>query len=541
METRNSNRNALIPAIAAVAIIVGILAGIAIGRVDMGNLFERMRTVAAPPQNTKLDNVLSLIRAEYVEDVNMDTLTERILPTLLESLDPHSAYISAKDLADVNEPLEGHFDGIGVTFNMMTDTALVLSVISGGPSAKAGVLPGDRIMTIDDSLVAGRKIRQDDIVKRLRGTRGSKVRLGVQRVGISGLTPITITRGVIPVKSLDASLMLTPGVGYIKLSRFSRTSHKEILDATAELRKQGMKKLVFDLRENTGGFLDQAILIANEFLPANTLIVYTEGKASPRDDQHSNGKGTLQDVELAILIDENSASASEIVAGAIQDNDRGTIVGRRSFGKGLVQLQIPLGDGSAIRLTTARYYTPVGRCIQKPYDDGLESYQQDLLNRYNHSELFSADSIKFDESMKFTTPKGRTVYGGGGIMPDVFVPIDTAGVNPFLREVFGRNILLRYSFDFSDRHRSQLNRIKTTAELDAYFRPMDNLVADFTAFASRNGITPKEGELDPASRQLLLTEIKAYIARNTALEDSGFIYFIQPVDNVIVKTLEIFK
>ncbi|MDR2936002.1 MAG: S41 family peptidase [Rikenellaceae bacterium] len=541
MEAHNSNRNALIPGIAAVAVIIGIFAGIVISRVDMGNLFGRMRTAAAPPQSDKLDSVLSLIRSEYVEDVNMDTLTERILPTLLESLDPHSTYIPAKDLADVNESLEGHFDGIGVTFNMLTDTAMVFNVISGGPSARAGVQPGDRIMTINDSLVAGRKIRQEDIIKRLRGPRGSMVKLGVERVGISGLTPITITRGVIPVKSLDASLMLEPGVGYIKLSRFSRTSHREILDATAELRKQGMKKLVFDLRENSGGFLDQAILITNEFLPANTLIVYTEGKASPREDQYGNGKGTLQDVELTILIDEGSASASEIVAGAIQDNDRGTIIGRRSFGKGLVQLQIPLDDGSAIRLTTARYYTPVGRCIQKPYDEGLESYNQDLDNRYNHSELFSVDSIRFDESMKFTTPKGRTVYGGGGIMPDVFVPIDTSSLNPYLREVIGRNILLLYSFEFSDNHRSQLNRIKTMAEIEAYFRPMGDMVPGLVAFASRNGISPKEGELDGPWHELLQAEIKAYIARNTALEDSGFIHFIHPVDNVIVKTLEILK
>lgn len=539
MEYNNSRRNIVTPLLFAVALVIGILVGISLDRANMRNRLRDMN-FSTNLSDDKLSTMLSLIQTQYVDDVQMDSIAEKVIPTLLENLDPHSVYIPAMDLAEVNEPLEGQFDGIGVTFNMMTDTVLVLNVIPGGPSAKAGIMNGDRIMTINDSLVAGKKIAQNDIVKKLRGPRGSKVNLGIKRSGVKSLVPITVTRGVIPVKSIDAAFMADRKTGYIKLSRFSRNSHEEMMRAVKQLQSEGMRDLIFDLRENTGGFLDQAILIANEFLPDKSLIVYTEGKSRKRTDQYSDGKGRLQEVNVAILIDEGSASASEIVAGALQDNDRGTIIGRRSFGKGLVQEQIPFIDGSAVRLTVARYYTPVGRSIQKPYDKGVEAYNNDLMDRYNHAELFSADSIHFPDSLKFTTPKGKVVYGGGGIMPDIFVPIDTTGATSYLRELWGRNILLKYTFEYADLHRKELNDIKSIKQLNAYFAKQDRLVDDFVTYAASKGISPKGNELQQ-SRQRISAELKAYIGRNTALEDNGFYPYIFPEDNVIIKTLDFFQ
>lgn len=417
---RNSRLAILLPILVAAAVVLGLLLGRYLGRntpeAQLRNLVEQL----THPTN-KLAYTLSLIETEYVDSVSMDSLSEQVIPLLMEELDPHSVYIPKSEMEAVNEPLQGEFDGIGVVFNMAPDTVIVLNVIPSGPSDKAGVKAGDRIIRINDSLVAGQKIPNNEIVKRLRGKRGTQVKLSLERQGIAEPVEVEVTRGAIPIKSLEAAFMLPDSIGYIKLSQFAITSHNELITALNNLKAQGMKRLIFDLRGNPGGFLDQAIRIANEFLPADKLIVYTEDRNHNRTDEMSDGNGTIQELPLAVLIDEFSASSSEILAGALQDNDRGTIIGRRSFGKGLVQRQIPYPDGSALRLTVARYYTPTGRSIQKPYTNGdALGYEEDLWNRYRHNEFFSADSIHFNDSLRKVTPGGKVVYGGGGIMPDLF-------------------------------------------------------------------------------------------------------------------------
>ena len=532
---KNSIRNILYPLFLAVAVVGGIL----IGKLSSRNGFETRRSIA-PAANNKLSYTLNLIDRLYVDSVNLDSLAEKVLPKLVEELDPHSVYIPAQQYADANETLDGEFDGIGVVFNMATDTVIVLNVISGGPSDKAGVKAGDRIIEVDDTVVAGRKMNQDAVVKMLRGKRGSSVKLGIQRQGVEQLVPVTVVRDVIPIKSLDAAFMIAPHIGYLKLSAFSKNSHTEIAAALEQMRQEGMTGLIFDLRGNSGGFLDQAIRIADEFLPADKLIVYTEDKYKRRQQQYSSGQGRYADIGLTVLIDEGSASSSEILAGAIQDNDRGTVIGRRSFGKGLVQEQIPFGDGSALRLTVARYYTPTGRSIQKPYSKGVEEYNRDLLNRFSHNEMFSADSIRFADSLRFTTPGGKVVYGGGGIMPDIFLPLDTTNMSPYFMEVSGRNILYKYTIDYADRHRAQLDAVENVADLKALLDADTNLLDDFVAYAAARGVRP-----DPAgitrSRELMLAQLRAYIGRNTKLEDVGFYSNIYPVDDVIVKAIEVLE
>ncbi len=487
----------------------------------------------------KISTTLSLIDRLYVDPVNYDSLAESVIPFILEELDPHSVYIPAADLSAVNEPLEGEFDGIGVMFNMMTDTVVVLNVIPLGPSDKAGVQNGDRIIRINDSLVAGRKIPQDAIVKRLRGPRGTEVTLGIERQGAPELVPITVTRGVIPIKALDAAFMIAPEIGFVKLSAFSRVSFVELQKALTTLRDEGMKRLVFDLRGNGGGYLDQAIYIANMFLPEGELIVYTEDRNGKQEKSFSNGKGSFRDLPLVVLIDENSASSSEILAGAIQDNDRGFIVGRRSFGKGLVQREIPFRDGSAIRLTIARYYTPSGRSIQKPYDHGAEEYGMDIYNRYSHGEVFSADSIRQD-SVDYFTRGGRIVHGGGGIMPDDFVPIDTLGYTPYYGKVNGLNLIYRFTLEWGDRHRAAVNAVETVAELDAMLDSYPGLVDDFVAYAARNGVRPDRKQIE-TSRQIIEAQLRALIGRNTALDYTGFYAEIYTIDSTVLKALEVLE
>ncbi len=521
---------------------LGILGGFLLGHYQMrrqihrqlGGLLGRVAVM-----DNKLGHTLSLIEREYVDSIAIDTLVERVMPLLVKELDPHSVYIPSAEMQAVNEPLEGEFDGIGVVFNMATDTVVVLNVIPSGPSRKAGVQAGDRIVRIDDSLVAGRKIPQDQIVKRLRGKRGTQVKLTLERLGIDEAVEVVVTRDAIPVKSIEASYLLEPRIGFIKLSQFSRTTYPELMKALTQLRKEGMEALIFDLRGNSGGYLDQAILLANEFLPAERLIVYTEDRHKNQLREYSDGRGHATDLELAILIDEGSASSSEILAGAIQDNDRGTILGRRSFGKGLVQRQIPYPDGSALRLTTARYYTPTGRSIQKPYTFGdEEGYARDLLNRYEHNEFFSADSIRFADSLKYTTPGGRTVYGGGGIMPDIFIPADTTDVTPWYLQVTRRNILYRYTMEYADRHREALNGVETLDALQALLDGDTRLVEDFLRYAERKGVVPNLREI-ARSRHLVEAQLRAYIGRNTPLEDNGFYRNIYPIDTTVRKAVEV--
>ena len=536
---RNSRHTVLFPLLLAVGVVLGLLLGQFLGRTSAESQLRGMLNRISLPDN-KLSYTLSLIEQQYVDSVSLDSLAEHVIPLLVEELDPHSVYIPASEMQAVNEPLEGEFDGIGVVFNMATDTVIVLNVIHGGPSDKAGVKAGDRIVRIDDSLVAGRKIPQDLVVRRLRGPRGTQVRLALQRQGIADEVEVTVTRDVIPMKSIEAAFLIAPGIGYVKLSQFARTSHAELVQALRRLRDEGMTGLIFDLRGNTGGYLDQAIRIADEFLPEGQLIVYTEDRNHKQLREYSSGGGST-DLKLAVLIDEGSASSSEILAGALQDNDRGTIIGRRSFGKGLVQQQIPYNDGSALRLTTARYYTPTGRSIQKPYTNGDgESYEMDLWNRYEHNELFSADSIRFADSLRFTTPKGRTVYGGGGIMPDIFVPVDTTDLSPYFIQVSGRNILYRYTIEYADRHRERLEAVRTLPELQAALDGDRTLVEDFIRYAARKGVAPVRGDI-ARSRRLIEAQLRAYIGRNTVLEDIGFYANIHPVDPVITRAIEVLK
>ncbi|MFI3259394.1 MAG: S41 family peptidase [Rikenellaceae bacterium] len=528
--------------IVLLSMMSGIVGGLIVSRnSSQRHIVELLRSSAASsslsgPAN-KLDAMIELIEGYYVDSIQVDTLIEAMMPRLIEQLDPHSSYIPAKDLSKVNESLDGEFDGIGVVFNMATDTVIVLSVITAGPSAKAGLMARDRIITINDSIVAGRKLSQDYVVSQLRGERGTKVRLGLERGGIEGLVDVEVTRDKIPINSISSAFMIKKSVGYIRLDQFARTTYREFLEAINRLGRQGMSSLILDLRGNSGGFMDQAIHLANEFLPKNALIVYTEGRSGEQSKEYSSRDGQLQDLPLVVLVDEFSASSSEILAGALQDNDKGTLIGRRSFGKGLVQQQIPFTDGSAVRLTVARYYTPTGRSIQKPYKMGdNESYERELADRIAHEELFTADSILFVDSLKRFTAKGKVVYGGGGIMPDIFVPLSKEELPKFFTECVGRNILYRYTIEYSDRHRDDLAKVESFEQLDELFNNDKSLVDDFVQYAIKEGIEEDKEQIE-ASRRLFEHQLRAYIGRNTKLEDNGYYANIYPLDDVLMRAL----
>ena len=508
--------------------------------VDMA---EYAREMAAMEQylagDDKLLQTIAFVRNYYVDPIQLDTIYEKAIPALLSELDPHSEYIPAKMFSEVNESLEGEFDGIGIVFNASTDTITVLSVIPKGPSSEAGVRPGDRIVKIDGRVVAGQKIPQDSMVRLMRGKRGTRVMLGVKRAALDELVNIEVTRAPIEIHSIETSFMLDSEakIGFVRLSQFARTSYSEMRNAIMKLREEGLRGIIIDLRGNGGGFLDQAILIANEFLPENSLIVYTEDRFGEQIKEYSRGNGGSTDLEVAILVDETSASSSEILAGAIQDNDRGVIIGRRTFGKGLVQSQIPFADGSAIRLTVARYYTPSGRSIQRPYTNGDEmAYHMDIIDRYNRNEFFSADSIHFDESQKFKTVGGRTVYGGGGIMPDVFMPLDTVGMSDYYRKVWNTNVLYRYTIEFTDRHRAEMDAVSSLAELDTLLSRGD-LVENFVAYAERNGVERDDVGL-AMSREIIEAQLRAYIGRNALHDDAGFYYNIYPIDKTMQRAVK---
>lgn len=548
----------LIVASVAVSVWIGVTIGRGVERKHTYDILEQMsgrvessqaemddfeREVAAVQQymagSDKMMQTIMAIRGNYVDNIDLDTIYEKAIPALLAELDPHSEYIPAKMFDKVNESLEGEFDGIGIVFNAMTDTITVLSVIPQGPSDKAGVRPGDRVLRIDGLNVAGQKIPQDSMVRLMRGPRGTKVKLSVQRTRIDNLVEIEVTRDAIELHSVETAFMLDDDakIGFIRLSQFSRTSYAEMRKSLDKLAAEGMRGVIIDLRGNGGGFLDQVIPMANEFLPANRLIVYTEDRYGERIKEFSTGRGGYQDLALAILVDETSASSSEILAGAIQDNDRGLVLGRRTFGKGLVQAQIPFNDGSAMRLTVARYYTPTGRSIQKPYTHGDEmSYHMDIINRYNHSEFFSADSIHFDDTMKFKTPAGRTVYGGGGIMPDIFIPLDTLGMSDYYHEAWNTNVLYRYTMEFTDRHRKQMDAITSLEELDALLRS-ENLVEEFVKYAERNGVE-RDDEGLKLSRKIIEAQIRAYIGRNALDDESGFYYNIYVIDDAMQRAVK---
>ncbi len=481
----------------------------------------------------KLLLVLQQIENHYVDSINYKDIVESTLPLLMKNLDPHSVYLPPKELEVAEESLEGNFSGIGIQFNMLNDTVIVINVIPGGPSERCGLLSGDRIVKIEGKQVAGVKMSQDTVMKMLKGPKGTIVNVEVKRDNLAELVPFSIKRDKIPVKSIDVAIMVNDTLGYMKLSKFSRTSYLEFLEASEKLKEQGVRRLIFDLRDNTGGYLDQALLLSNEFLKKGQLIVYMEGMHRKREDFFADGRGSMQDVDLYVLINENSASSSEILAGAIQDNDRGTIVGRRSFGKGLVQEPIYFTDKSGIRLTVARFYTPTGRCIQKPYTD---DYQYDILERYQHGEMTVADSIKRNDSLKFVTPGGKTVYGGGGIIPDVFVPIDTTGVSDFLIAVNRKSIQVKYSMKLADKYRARLREVETFEQLQKLLSTID-VEGGFLEYAKANGLVPKRGEWESA-REFLVPQIKGLFGRHSVLDDEAFYPYVLTIDNVIQEVIK---
>ena len=472
----------------------------------------------------------------YVDEVNEGKLVEEAIVKMLEQLDPHSTYSDPEEVKRMNEPLQGNFEGIGIQFNMAEDTLLVIQPVSGGPSEKVGILAGDRIVMVEDTLIAGVKMSTEDIMRRLRGPKDSKVNLKILRRGVKELLPFTVKRDKIPVYSLDASYMIKDKIGYIRINRFAATTHEEFKKALTGLQKKGMKDLILDLQGNGGGYLNAAIDIANEFLGKKELIVYTEGRRNPRSEFFAKGTGEFQNGRLMVLVDEFSASASEIVTGAVQDWDRGVVVGRRSFGKGLVQRPIDLPDGSMIRLTVARYYVPSGRSIQKPYDEGKEKYYTDIYQRLLHGEFSQKDSIHFDEKLKYQTVGGRTVYGGGGIMPDLFVPGDTVGFSRYLVEVNRKNqYLYDFTFDFMDRHRQETKNIKDYKQLLKYLDRFD-LVNEMADYAAAKGLKRDEKGIRD-SYDVLNSLIKAFIGRHV-LDDDGFYPILYQNDVTIKKAIE---
>ena len=485
---------------------------------------------------SKIGELLSIVNEQYVDSVETDKITEEMMADMVSKLDPHSVYIPASDLETVNEQLEGSFSGIGVQFNIQNDTIMIVAVVSGGPSEKVGLLAGDRIVKVNDTLFVGKTVTNEKVMKKLRGPNNTKVKLGVRRHGTREILNYTITRGDIPVNSVDIAYVIENQIGFIKVNKFGTTTYKEFLNAIADLKSKGVKKYIIDLRENSGGLMDQAINMVNEFLPGGSMIVYSEGKAYPRFEAKSDGQGTCKNSPIVVLIDEFSASASEIFAGAIQDNDRGLIIGRRSFGKGLVQQQIPLSDNSAVRLTVARYYTPSGRSIQKPYIKGRsEEYEMDLLNRFNRGEFDNKDSIHIADSLKFRTIGGRLVYGGGGIMPDIFIGRDTSEYTTYLNKVINYGYLYQYAFQYSDVNRAKLKSLKSWQQIDTYL-DSQQLIKSFVVFVNSKGLTANWKEIN-ISKNTILKQLKAYITRNT-LGDEGFYPILYKDDKTVIKAVE---
>jgi carboxyl-terminal processing protease len=531
MNYNNPKRNVFLPIMLGIAMAIGILIGKYLPARQETPQHSNIRS-----RNDKLNSILNIIESNYVDSVNRNDLVETAIPAILKKLDPHSVYIPAKDLARANEPLQGNFDGIGISFNMLTDTILVISTIPGGPSEKLGLMPGDKILYVNDSLVAGRKISDERIMGMLKGPRGTVVRVKILRKGHKELLPFEITRDKIPMYSVDVSYMVNKNIGYLRINNFAMTTFDEFMKGLRELKSQGMTSMILDLRGNSGGIMEAAIDIANQFLKEGQLIVYTKGRAQPRSEARATGKGEFETGDLVVLIDEWSASASEILAGALQDNDRGTIIGRRSFGKGLVQEPIPFSDGSGMRLTIARYYTPTGRSIQKPYKDGFDEYYEDLQTRFTHGEFEVSDSIHFADSLKFTTPGGKIVYGGGGIMPDKFVAVDTSGVSDYFMKV--RSIIYRYSLKYTEANRETLKKFTEAGELEK-FLDKQALLDQFVQFASTNGI-----KKDPAglkiSGSIIHTQLKAYIARNI-MDNKGFYPIWENIDTTLKYAIEYLK
>ena len=524
-----------IPLLMAVCVVVGI----AIGRFYTNQFaVSRMNSMIHNSSN-KVNALMRIIDEKYVDTVKVGDLVESTMPFILSELDPHSSYIPAKDLEAVTADLKGHFSGIGIQFMIQDDTIHINSVIEGGPSEKVGLMAGDRIIEIDDSAFVGKIVTNQSAMSHLKGEKGSTVKLGIFRPGETETLYFTIIRGDIPVKSIDAAYMINDKFGYVNINKFGETTYAELLFALAKLGQENMEGLIIDLRGNTGGYMSAAIQMVNEFLPNNQLIVYTEGRKSPRENYMSNGTGSNQTLPIVVLTDEGSASASEIFAGAIQDNDRGIIIGRRSFGKGLVQQPIEFNDGSAIRLTIARYYTPSGRCIQKPYEKGKGTeYELDLLTRYEHGEFFSADSIKQNVKETYQTLKGRTVYGGGGIMPDIFVPRDTTGYTSYFRMAASRGLIARFTFEYSDKNRKKLQEFTTNEELVSYLKKQ-NLVINFANWAEKKGLK-RRNKMMLTSRKLFEFSLYSGIVYDM-MNKEALIKYENETDPTVLKALEVLE
>ena len=534
-----SNRRSSLyrPLTFALVLVTGIVLGYYLLRVSF--ISEHPLLKMASGKGGKVNELIRFIDQNYVDTVNAEKLQEEAISGMLLTLDPHSLYIPASEFKDANDPLMGNFDGIGVQFRIEHDTVMVINTVPGGPSEKLGLLAGDRIVKVDDKNIAGIKITNDQVMKKLKGPKGTKVKVGIYRRGLKKLVDFTITRDVIPTWSVDISYAVNKNVGYVKLSKFSATTHDELVEALRKLKKEGVSRLILDLRGNSGGYLNEAIAVADEFLPAGKLIVYTKGTHRPRQTATSTDEGEWDKLPMVVLIDEGSASASEIVAGAIQDNDRGEIIGRRSFGKGLVQEQINLSDGSALRLTVARYYTPTGRCIQKPYTKGAEDYYMEYYHRFEDGELESADSAKMVDSLKFKTPGGKTVYGGGGIMPDIFIPIEKGAAFKYYNQTVSKGILYQFTFDYVDQHRAELKKLSDVNAFDRGFNVSQAIYSQFTAFADKNGIAATPAE-KAASMQKISELMKAYMARNL-YDDKGFYPIFLRTDKGFEKAVEELK
>jgi len=490
--------------------------------------------------DNKIQQILGLIDVGYVDPINMDSINEEVIKEVIKQLDPHSSYISKADLEMVNSELSASFSGIGIQFSIINDTIQVASVISGGPSESIGLLAGDKIVMVNDTAFTGKSITNERVMHTLRGPKETTVKLGVKRSGNSDILTFTITRGDIPVHSVDAKFIIPTKqgdkIGFVRISRFAENTYLEFISALAQLKSQGATSYIIDLRENTGGYMDQVIAMANEFLERGDMIVYSEGRAIERNEAKANGIGRFQKEKLVVLIDDFSASASEIFAGAMQDNDRATIIGRRSFGKGLVQQQFPLDDGSAVRLTVARYYTPSGRCIQKPYKLGeKQDYEKDILDRFEHGEFFSADSVHYTDTTAYYTKKGRKVMGGGGIMPDIFVGRDTSLYTPYFNVVSNLAYTYQFAYQYTDQHRQELNKYTTWQELEKHLLKA-NWLNEFINFAKEKGVEPNSKQIE-ISRPLLIRIINAYIVRNI-LGDEGFYPLFERDDDITQRAVE---
>lgn len=531
MNNKKSNR--FMPLMMALCVVIGIIVGSFYSNHFSGNRLSIINT-----GTNRINNLLHIIDDQYVDKVNLDSLVEDAMPKILTELDPHSVYISAKDVEAANQDLQGSFSGVGIQFVIRQDTIHVQNVIQNGPAERAGILAGDKIVMVDDQTFVGKAVTNQEAMKRLKGPKNTKVKIGVLRYGHSKPQSFVVTRGDIPIKSVSATYMIDDKTGYIRIKSFGETTYAELLVALAKLGESGFQNLIIDLRDNTGGYLQSAVQMANEFLPKNKLIVYTEGRKSPRQDFRSDGRGSYKQTPLVVLINEGSASASEIFAGAMQDNDRATVIGRRSFGKGLVQKQIEFSDGSMVRLTIARYYTPSGRCIQKPYVHGeTDDYAQDLMSRYEHGEFFSQDSIKHT-GPKYHTSNGRVVYGGGGITPDIFVPEDTTGFTSYYKQATMSGLILQFAFTYTDDNRPKLNNFKEMMELADYLKKQ-NLVDKFATYANDKGLK-RRNLMIRKSHYLLDRFINSRIIYNM-LDEQAWLEYVNEDDATIREALKTFR